>query len=46
MLLQAILEAEIFDLWGIDFMDTFLPAKANEYILMVVTKIFKWVEEI
>ena len=37
MPLQTILELEIFDLWGIDFMGPFPPSKGKEYILVVWT---------
>ena len=36
MPLQTILEVEIFDLWGIDFMGSFAPSEEKEYILVAV----------
>ena len=41
-----ILEVEIFDLWGIDFMGPFPPSDGKEYILVAVDYVSKWVEEI
>ena len=46
MPLQTILEVEIFDLWGIDFMGLFPPSKGKEYILVAVDYVSKWVEAI
>ena len=36
MPLTNILEIELFDVWGIDFMGTFLSSYANHFILIVV----------
>ena len=44
--LQTILEVEIFYLWGIDFMEPFLPSEGKEYILVAVDYVSKWVEAI
>ena len=41
-----ILEAEIFNLWGIDLMGPFPPIDRKEYILVAVDYVSKWVEEI
>jgi transposase InsO family protein len=41
---QPILEVEIFDVWGIDFMGPFPPSKGNEFILVAVDYVSKWVE--
>ncbi|XP_058759839.1 uncharacterized protein LOC131633136 [Vicia villosa] len=46
MPLQTIIEVEVFDCWGIDFMGSFLPSFANEYILVAVDYVSKWVEAI
>ena len=46
MSLQTILEVEIFDLWGIDFMGPFPPSEGKEYILVAVDYVSKWVEAI
>src|SRR3954463_11397236 len=46
MPLQTIIEIEVFDCWGIDFMGPFLPSFANEYILVAVDYVSKWVEAI
>jgi len=37
---------EIFDVWGIDFMGAFPSSFGNEYILLVVDYVSKWVEPI
>ena len=44
MPLQSILEIEIFDVWGIDFMGPFPPSYGNLYILLAVDYVSKWVE--
>ena len=44
MPLTNILEVEIFDVWGIDFMGLFPPSFGNLYILVVVDYVSKWVE--
>ncbi|KAG7556813.1 Reverse transcriptase domain [Arabidopsis suecica] len=42
-----ILEVEVFDVWGIDFMGPFNPASyGNKYILVAVDYVSKWVEAI
>ncbi|XP_013688873.1 uncharacterized protein K02A2.6-like [Brassica napus] len=41
-----ILEVEVFDCWGIDFMRPFPPSFKNEYILVAVDYVSKWVEAI
>ena len=46
MPLQTILEVEIFDLWGIDFMGPFPPSEGKEYILIAVDYVSKWVKAI
>ena len=46
MPMRPILEVEIFDLWGIDFMGPFPPSDGNEYILVAVDYVSKWVEAI
>ena len=33
---SGILEVELFDVWGIDFMDPFPPSHNNFYILVAV----------
>nr|GFA23375.1 reverse transcriptase domain-containing protein [Tanacetum cinerariifolium] len=35
---------EIFDVWGIDFMGPFPSSRGNEYILVAVDYLSKWVE--
>ena len=46
MPLQPVIEVEIFDLWGIDFMGPFSISNGYEYILMAVDYVSKWVEAI
>ena len=41
-----ILEVELFDLWGMDFMDSFPSSFSNLYILLDVDYVSKWVEAI
>ncbi|XP_052734154.1 uncharacterized protein LOC128196692 [Vigna angularis] len=42
--LQSILEVEVFDCWDIDFVGPFPPSFNNEYILVAVDYVSKWVE--
>ena len=44
--LTNILEVEIFDVWGIDFMGPFPPSFGQVYILLMVDYVSKWVEAI
>ncbi|XP_038973113.1 uncharacterized protein LOC120105094 [Phoenix dactylifera] len=44
MPLTNILEVELFDLWGIDFMGPFPSSFNNQYILVAVVYVSKWVE--
>ncbi|XP_028242199.1 uncharacterized protein LOC114420526 [Glycine soja] len=44
MPLQNIMEVEVFDCWGIDFMGPFPSSAGNEYILVAVDYVSKWVE--
>ena len=46
MPMQGILEVQIFDVWGIDFMGPFPSSFGNLYILLVVDYVPKWVEAI
>jgi len=46
MPLQNIMEVEIFDCWGIDFVGPLPPSFGNEYILVVVDYVSKWVEAV
>ncbi|XP_070028836.1 uncharacterized protein [Nicotiana sylvestris] len=39
-----ILEVDIFDMWGVDFMGPFLISCGNAYILVAVDYVSKWVE--
>ena len=38
------LEVELFDVWGIDFMGPFSPSFRKHYILVAVDYVSKWVE--
>ena len=46
MRLTPILEVEILDLQGIDFLEPFLPSDKKEYILVAMDYMSKWVEAI
>lgn len=46
MPLSDILVVEIFDVWGIDFMGPFPTSFGNEYILVAVDYVSKWVEAV
>ncbi|CAA7047516.1 unnamed protein product [Microthlaspi erraticum] len=47
MPLNPILEVEIFDVWGIDFMGPFKPSSnGHNYILVAVDYVSKWIEAI
>ena len=40
------MELELFDVWRIDFMGPFPSSYSNNYILVVVDYVSKWVEAI
>ncbi|XP_070011475.1 uncharacterized protein [Nicotiana sylvestris] len=44
MPLNTILEVDIFDVWGIDFIGPFVSSCGNTYILVAVDYVSKWVE--
>ena len=46
MPLYNIFVCELFDVWGIDFMGPFPPSNGNQYILVCVDYLSKWVEAI
>ncbi|KAL4368187.1 hypothetical protein GQ457_05G023540 [Hibiscus cannabinus] len=46
MSFQYILEVELFDVWGIDFMGPFPSSHGDLYILLAVDYVSKWVEAI
>lgn len=46
MPLQSILVVELFDVWGIDFMGPFPSSCGNQYILVAVEYVSKWVEAV
>ncbi|XP_050918861.1 uncharacterized protein LOC127136326 [Lathyrus oleraceus] len=41
---NSMLEVELFDVWGIDFMGPFPPFFRKQYILVAVDYVSKWVE--
>ncbi|XP_056857132.1 uncharacterized protein LOC130506491 [Raphanus sativus] len=43
---KIILEVEVFDCWGIDFMGPFPSSYGNKYILVAVDYVSKWVEAV
>ncbi|XP_015955140.1 uncharacterized protein LOC107479526 [Arachis duranensis] len=43
---QFILELDLFDVWGIDFMGPFPTSYSNKYILVAMEYVSKWVEAI
>ena len=42
--LQVILEVELFDIWGMNFMGPFPSSFNHKYILLAVDYLSKWVE--
>ena len=44
MPLQNIQEIEVFDCWGIDFMGSLSSSLSNEYILIAIEYVSRWVE--
>ena len=42
----GILEVEIFDVWGVDYMEPFPSSRGTRYILVAVDYVSKWVEAI
>ncbi|XP_031272704.1 uncharacterized protein LOC116131196 [Pistacia vera] len=46
MSFSNILEVEIFDVWGIDFMGSFPSSFSNRFILVAVNYVSKWVETV
>ena len=43
---QSVLEVEIFDVWGIDYMGPFPSSYGHSYILLVVDYVSTWIEAI
>jgi hypothetical protein len=41
---KGILEIELFDVWGVDFMGPFFSSCENRFILVAVDYVSKWVE--
>ena len=46
MPLTSILQVEIFNMWGINFMGPFLIFFGNQFILVAVDYVSKWVEAV
>jgi hypothetical protein len=46
MLMSPILEIEVFDCWGINFIGPFPQSFGNLYILLAIDYVSKWVEVI
>ncbi|KAI3443836.1 hypothetical protein Pfo_000501 [Paulownia fortunei] len=44
--LTNMMEVELFDVWGIDFMGPFPPSNGRSYILLAVDYVSKWIEAI
>ena len=44
--MHTIMEVELFDLWGMDFIGPFPPSYNYMYILLAVDYVSKWVEAI
>ena len=44
MPLNFILEVEIFDVWGINFIEPYPSSRGNKYILIAMDYISKWVK--
>lgn len=44
--LTIMFEVELFDAWGIDFMNPFPPSFCQVYILLAIDYVSKWVEAI
>ncbi|XP_038904454.1 uncharacterized protein LOC120090819 [Benincasa hispida] len=43
--MNVILEVELFDVWGIDFIGPFPPSNGHNYILLAIDYVSKWVEK-
>lgn len=46
MPLNNILEVELLDIWRIDFIEPISPSFLNQYILVAVDCVSKWVEAV
>ena len=44
--MNTIIEVELFDLWGIDFMGPFPESGEYQYILLALEYVSRWVEAI
>ncbi len=43
---EMMLEVELFDVWGLDFMGPFVSSFGNLYILLAVDYVSKWIEAV
>lgn len=43
---SKMLEVELFDVWGIDFMGPFVSSFGMKYILVAIDYMLKWVEAV
>ncbi|XP_024013118.1 uncharacterized protein LOC112087335 [Eutrema salsugineum] len=43
---NPIFEVDVFDCWGVDFMGPFISSHGNQYILVAVEYVSKWIEAI
>ena len=43
---QGILEIELFDVWGLDFIGPFPSSLGNTYILLAIEYVSKWIEAV
>lgn len=43
---QGILEVELFDVWGVDFVGPLPPSQGYKHILVAVDYVSKWVEAV
>ena len=44
--MTPILEVELFDVWGIDFIGPFVSSYGQKYIVVAVDYVSKWVEAV
>ncbi|XP_015159679.1 uncharacterized protein [Solanum tuberosum] len=44
--MPPILEVELFDVWGVDFMGPFVSFYGKKYILVAVVYVSKWIEAV
>lgn len=44
MPLQNMIDVEVFNCWGVNFVDPFCSSFSNEYIIIAIEFVSKWVE--